>query len=337
MVAANDVWVEDTLTISKREIPVRAGVMRQANLKFFPENPRIYSFITADGRTPSQDEIELKLRDMEHVRQLVQSIRANGGLTDPLLVRDGDFVVLEGNSRLAAYRILCQKNPVQWGLVKVKLLPEDIQDDVVFSLLGEYHIIGRKDWQPYEQAGYLYRRSKNHGVNPAEISKEMGISEQKIKHFINVYEFMIKHRDNDVNRWSYYDEYLKSRVIRKVRENHTEMDKVVVRKIKSREIPKAINVRVELGAIARAGKGILRDFLEKENTFERCHERVHERGIDNEWYKRLNKFRRLLVSEEVRHEFYDMEEAHKKKCAYELRKIKEAIDRIYKKSFASYE
>jgi len=41
---------------------------------------------------------------------------------------------------------------------------------------------------------------------------------------------MVKHKDTDITRWSYYDEYLKSRAIRKAREVNPEMDKIVVKK-----------------------------------------------------------------------------------------------------------
>jgi hypothetical protein len=49
--------------------------------------------------------VDLRLTRAEHVRDgLVKSIKHNGGLIEAILVRKG--VVLEGNSRLAAYRIL---------------------------------------------------------------------------------------------------------------------------------------------------------------------------------------------------------------------------------------
>jgi hypothetical protein len=155
----------DTLTLRGKEIQVKVGLMAQAELRFYPENPRVYSIVSPDEGKPTQEEIERALKGMDHVKQLVQSIKANGGLTDHLLVRDGDFVVLEGNSRLAAYRILFEREPRQWAQIKCKLLPKDIAEEDVFALLGEYHIIGRKDWAPYEQAGYLYRRQKHHEVS----------------------------------------------------------------------------------------------------------------------------------------------------------------------------
>lgn len=237
----------DTLTIGGKEIDITRTHLKQTELKFYPENPRIYSLVVASsGELPSQDEIQETLTKFEYVRQLVQSIKANGGLIDPLLVRDGDYVVIEGNSRLAAYRALAKQDPIKWGTVKCCLLPKDIDDDLISALLGEYHIIGRKDWAPYEQAGYLWRRHTKHGVATAKMSEEIGLSEKTIKYFINVYDFMVKYEENNAQRWSYYFEYLKSQRIAKCRKEYPGLDTVVVRKIKNNEIPKAEDVRDKL-------------------------------------------------------------------------------------------
>src|SRR6266446_2676549 len=90
-----------TLTVRKQEIPVTTKYLLQSSLKFFPENPRIYSLVRTDGKEPSQPQIYDRLIEQEHVKQLVQDIRRNGGLIEPLLVRAGSMEVLEGNSRLA--------------------------------------------------------------------------------------------------------------------------------------------------------------------------------------------------------------------------------------------
>lgn len=50
-----------------------------------------------------------------------------------------DHVVLEGNSRLAAYRILAKNDPLKWSRVLVQILPEDISDSDIFTLLGTFH------------------------------------------------------------------------------------------------------------------------------------------------------------------------------------------------------
>lgn len=118
--------VNDTITLRGEEIPVKVGYLSQTELKFFPENPRIYSIISSWEVKHVQEDIQRILIRREHVKQLITSIKANGGLTDPVLVQDESFIVLEGNSRLAAYRALAEKDPIKWGLIKCELLPKDL-------------------------------------------------------------------------------------------------------------------------------------------------------------------------------------------------------------------
>ena len=90
--------VPNTLLIRGTEIPVETRLIEHSKLRFFSENPRIYSIVRADGREPSQEEIQEQLLQLEHVRELVIDIRQNGGLTDPIIVRGESLEVLEGNS-----------------------------------------------------------------------------------------------------------------------------------------------------------------------------------------------------------------------------------------------
>ena len=77
------------------EVPTLTREVAVKDLNFYPENPRIYSIVYSDGQKPSQSDILARLQGLEHVRQLVQDIRTNGGLIDPMIVRQGDMVVLE--------------------------------------------------------------------------------------------------------------------------------------------------------------------------------------------------------------------------------------------------
>ena len=148
----------EKIRLRGKDIAATVGEIKHQDLRFYPENPRIYSIVHIDGAVADQKEIYEKLRRMEHVKQLVQSIKSNDGLHDPIIVKGR--TVLEGNSRLAAYRMLSENDPVKWGFIKAKVLPDDTSESMVFALLGEYHLIGKKDWAPYEQAGYLYRRNQ---------------------------------------------------------------------------------------------------------------------------------------------------------------------------------
>ncbi len=327
-------WTNDSITLKGEEIPLRVGHLPQVNLNFFPDNPRIFSVVSSWDHEPSQDEIFRTLSGKEHVKQLIQSIKANGGLTDPIFVQDGSFLVLEGNSRLAAYRTLAQKEGPKWGKIKCKLLPKDLENDKIFALLGEYHIVGKKDWAPYEQAGYLYRRVKLHGADPREIHQDLGLSVKAINHLIAVYDFMVQHKDNNPSRWSYYDEYIKSRKTKKCREDHPDMDEIIVKKIKNREIARAVDVRDDLPKIAIAGSKILKDFLCGKAEFDEAVERAKASGANDGCYRKLNRFRQWLAEKETKDEIAAASTAVKKKIGYELSRIKAALKSLEKAASA---
>ena len=328
---ADSTWVKDTLTLGGKEIPVRNGYLPIHDLSFYPENPRIYSLIQRPEVVPSQEEIFNRLSRMDHVKQLIQSIRANGGLTDPMLVRDGDLVVLEGNSRLAAYLALARNSPIAWGLAKVRLLPSDISEKLVFALLGEYHIIGRKDWAPYEQAGYLYRRNVNHGISPRDMASEMGLPVRTINRLITTYKFMVDHGETSITRWSYYDEYLKSSIVKKARRENPKLDDIVLGKIKSKEIPAAVDVRdrlIKILDVAKVGPEPIKILVSGDKTFERAFESAQDRGVDNMWLRRLKRFRGELQAEEFMADLERMSPEQRANCMFQVTKIHQSIERI---------
>ena len=186
---------ETYLKIGDRSFLVREEDLPVRELKFYEDNPRVYSMLhNNDGYIPTQEDIEEYMLGMEHVKELRQSIE-QVGLIDPLIVRDGDYVVLEGNSRLAAYRKLARKDPSKWGTVKCKILPADIDNDTIIIILGQYHIVGRKDWSPFEQAGFILRGLDDTKYPIEELAQKMGISITSAKNYVRVYEYMRNHDD----------------------------------------------------------------------------------------------------------------------------------------------
>lgn len=320
-----------SITLQGQEIPVKTTMLPQADLLFYPENPRIYSIVHGKTANPSQKSIENKLTKLDHVKQLVQSIKANGGLIDPLIVREGKNIVLEGNSRLAAYRLLAQKDAIKWGKMKCTLLPHDIDDDLVFALLGEYHIIGKKDWVPFEQAGYLWRRCKKFNVAPSKIGREMGLSVKKINKLVNVYQFMVDHKEEDPQRWSYYEEYLKHRKVQEKRELYPDLDDTLVRKIRSGEIPKAVDVRNKVTKIIAVGGKTLNKFIQKDNVLESCYNSADARGANNRLLLNIEKFKALITDPDNKREILQMPDNQKKKCRFALDKIQKAAEKINNK------
>lgn len=240
------------ITIGNQQVEATEDEIPQANLLFYPENPRVFNALHAElGDNPSQLEIEKHMKSLEHVKVLKMSIEANGGLLEPIIVRKN--IVLEGNSRLAAYRLLAAMNPIKWGKIKANVLPDDTSDELVDSLLGTLHVIGKAPWSPFEQAGFL-ARSLNRTRKPIEaLSNELGLSLQTAKSFIRVYNMMLENDDAQPSKWSYYFELDKNRDIKKADENLPSLELVqnVIEMIKDDKIPKAQDIRT-IGKIVSA-------------------------------------------------------------------------------------
>ncbi|WP_085035724.1 ParB N-terminal domain-containing protein, partial [Ensifer aridi] len=317
--------VGETLLIRGVEVPVVTTSLPQKDLQFFVENPRVYSVLRMDGEEPSQADIERKLLEMDHVKALIHDIKRDGGLTDPVVVRSGTFEVLEGNSRLAAYRHLAKNDPVKWGHMKVRLLPQDLDESLIFALLGQYHIKGKKDWAPFEQAGFLYRRSKAHDIDSAKLAQEIGLTKRKVEHLVAVYQFMLDHGEADTAKWSYYDEYLKSSKIKKARLSQAGFDNLVVEKIKSGEIAKAVDIRDRLPVVCSASKA-LQKFASRTLSFEDAHDHAVEAGADSTPLKKLAKFRQWLVRPETEAALNHPQGETRNKILFELDKLSGRID-----------
>jgi hypothetical protein len=325
-----------TMTIAGNEIPFVRCYLPQADLRFYPENPRIHSIVFTSDEEPSQSYIEEVLTQKDHVKQLVQSIKANGGLIDPLLVRDRDFVVLEGNSRLAAYRLLARGDAIRWGRVKCHLLPKNNSDTTVFSLLCQYHVIGRTDWAPYEQAGILWRRYTRDGMSTGDLSREMGgLSAKKIRHMIDVYDFMASHDDRNVQHWSYYDEYLKSRAIQSRREQLTDLDHVVVQSVQCGKLKRAEDIRDKLAKVAavhgRTGAQLMHRFVENPESLDACFERARTRDSATLVISKLERFRKFLWEPDTRQEIRSLPDREScDRVSYELEKIRTTSAKLAK-------
>lgn len=319
----------DEILIRGKRIPVINVEVPLHKLKFYLENPRLYTLVRKEGNEPTEAEIEEKLLAMEHVKQLVQSIQINGGLIDPVIVRRCDMVVLEGNSRLAAYRSLAKKDPIRWGNIKVKILPETVIESDIFALLGEYHIHGKSNWIPFEQAGYLYRRHTNQGIPIATLAKEINLPKGQVNHLIDVHEFMLKHHEYETARWSYYDEYLKGRIIGKVRLDYPEMDSVVVKKIQANEIPTAMDLREGLKNICQAGGKTLNRFIEEKIDFDQARDAADRKGVSDVMVRTLSKFRIWLLDNDTVEDIVGQPN-RKPNFKYELEHIQKQCAKILK-------
>jgi hypothetical protein len=322
---------KEYIVIRGKKIVTKSARLDVAKLRFFPENPRIYSAVGADETEPSQDDIQAKLAKMEHVKELLQDIKLNGDLIDPIIVKDGTFEVLEGNSRLAAYRELIKQDPIKWGKMRSTILPGDIDEGSVFALLGQYHIKGKKDWLPFEQAGFLHRRHTKQDIEIDVLAKELGIKPTDAGALIGTYDFMFEHGVKDPAKWSYFYELTKSRKVKKHRKEFEQFDEVIVGKIKSGKVGTALEFRGGLKLLGDAQSKVVKKFVEEEYSFEDAISAVEISGNASEAFKRLNRFRTWMNKPETKDAISGAKGEEKKKIAFEIKKIDNILTSHLKK------
>jgi hypothetical protein len=323
-------FLPDLMTIQGKEIETRLGMLPHTRLHFFMENPRIYSIVREEGRTPTEDDIQEKLEEMEHVRALIHDIKKHNGLIDAVVVKDGTFEVVEGNSRLAAYRVLSRQNPAKWALMKCRLLPEKVDPSLVAALLGQWHLRGKKEWPPYEQAGYLYRRRKQL-VPLSVLAAEAGISTARVEKIVEAYQLMIDQGDTKRDRWSYYDEFIKSRKITKVAEEQEGFKERVLGMVKAGKFERAQDLRDKLPVICAAPPRVRSKFAAGKIDFDEAYDAAVDAGGDNTPYQKLRKFRLWLASHAVQDEIADANGQVREKIEFELRKLETLVAGVLKR------
>lgn len=319
-----------SLTIRGRRVPTVEREIQHDELRYYPDNPRVYSLVRGEDEHPAQDEIEAKLQDMEHVRELVQDIRRNGGLIDPLVVKDGTFEVIEGNSRLAAWRLLAKQDPLKWMRIKCTVLPADIPQALISALLGQWHLKGKKEWPPYEQAGYLWRRNQTDGISLPDLAAEVGLSRSKVKKLTQAYEFMMKQGDVKRDRFSYYFEYTRSTKIARARRKYATLDEVVVAQIKSGDIVRAQDLRDMLPVVCNKDR-VLRNYIQKDLPLSEAYARAEKAGGDHHPSRRLKTFRDWIAQPDVQAGLTTADGDIRRQIEFEVGKLKTLFERLYRK------
>lgn len=289
------------ITVQNETIEYREREMKVDDLKFWPENPRVYSALRLKlmGEEPTQKDIEEVMTSLENVKRLRSSIKAIGGLTHPLFVRNG--VVIEGNSRLAAYRLLCRVDKIKWAKVRCNVLPDDMSDDLVFALIGSIHIDGVTEWTPFEQAGYLFRHLQKSKKPIEAIAKDCGLTPSKSKLYVRVYETMLANDDTDQSKFSYYLEMLKNGDITSKSAKNPELNLIdtLCLKIKNGSIAKANEFR-DIAKLAKADSTdahmALKAFLNDEESLSSAVAKVSEEDKKRHARVVAKNFREFLAN-----------------------------------------
>ena len=143
-----------TLTIEGKTIDADFRFMPLDQVELDLSNPRIQYLLkqnTKKGKL-TQDELAQLIRDnVPGASGLFASIRDNGGLLEPILVRP-DGRVIEGNCRLACYmRLLAIEKKrgstgSPWSEIPAFVIPS-ISERQVAAFQGRVHVAGKNPWR----------------------------------------------------------------------------------------------------------------------------------------------------------------------------------------------
>ncbi len=162
-------------------------LLNVADLEFDRKNPRLAEY----GIEPTTKDLEIlkTLWEAMDVMELVQSIAASGFFQhEPLIVskEDGKNIVIEGNRRLAALKVLL--NPAiakesGWEIPKIsEKARKDLESVPVISCtreeswryLGFKHVNGPAKWTSYAKAKYIAEVHRTFAVSLSDIAQQIG-------------------------------------------------------------------------------------------------------------------------------------------------------------------
>ena len=320
---------ETTIAIMGQDIPARHELIRIDKLRFLPSNPRVYAAIREmpdfDDLTPDEKQARIyqSLLHEPSVKNLVPEIERDRGLHEPIIVRWDTQEVIEGNSRLAAYRKLYDGsgNDV-WTLIRCYVVKR-LTDDQQTRLLGQAHLQGKTDWSPYAKALFCYRWVVTEGKAVPALARLSGFSPDAIKKNVRVIELMQENGDNKLTNFSYYDVLVRSRSISSAIKNSKPLRDTVLSQIKSNSFI-AQNLRDHLPKII-AKPRILRKYEKGDVTLEEAYQRAKISGAE----QRLKKIREGLDEiEQV--DLVPLERSELKAVQQVIRQIGQRLKRVSK-------
>ena len=167
--------------------------MKVSDLTFDLKNPRLPEFDLTDNAT--ETEVIKVLWEAMDVREVVMSIAASGFYSyEPLIVAQegGQNIVIEGNRRLAAVKILL--NPVlAENLKDLPVITEDAKKALqelptvrgtredAWRYLGFKHVNGPAKWSSYAKSLYIAEIHRNFGIELENIAKQIGDTHRTVQ------------------------------------------------------------------------------------------------------------------------------------------------------------
>jgi len=181
--------------------PKTTGRIETKYLDFDPNNPRL---VEQGLKKPTDAEIVRALADNADLAEIVQSIAANGYIDiEPLIVQRAKsrYVVLEGNRRLAAIRVLQDPELARAAGIATPKTSKDVRESMeevtVYAVsdpeqardfIGFKHINGPHKWDAHAKGRFAadwYREEKKNGLTLETIAQRLGDRHDTVTRLVN--------------------------------------------------------------------------------------------------------------------------------------------------------
>lgn len=214
---------KQTIAVLGKKFNHRTERLSIDRLNFFSRNPRIQWVLEMQqclsnySEQMRQETIFELLQSEESVKNLIREIRKDGGVQEPIIVNEDTLTVIEGNSRLAVYRMFNQCGPdnPEWRSILCALI-QDLSEEEEDRIVSQAHLQGRTAWSKGAQAYYYYRRRRMGLTDQTNIAD---LTEDNIKKKIQAIDLMYKNHDHNTNNFDKYQALVSSRVYRDVKQN----------------------------------------------------------------------------------------------------------------------
>ena len=185
-------------------------------------------------------QIEAKLNEIGSIDELVDQIIAAGTILEPLVVREQDNVVIEGNRRLAACKKILERinndelrelSKSNFNSVKCKIIPKSIDSVYLALYLVSIHVKTKKPWQLFNRAHHIHDLYKIHGLTYDVIAEYGFMSKTTIERTIRCYKLTKKYgkkfpKDDEwFKKYSYFWQLNTSKELYEFRQNSSNIEK----------------------------------------------------------------------------------------------------------------
>lgn len=258
---------ESFITVGGKKILYTLEEIDIYSIDYYNDNPRINYIINQypPDRVNSAL-IEKIMLERDATKELIRNIEENKGLLEAVLVLDRK--VIEGNTRLVAYRKIYQKTKDEfWRKIKANILHGTITAFEIFDILSSYHIRGKTPWDRYEKAACVAKMVEQ-GRDLESISRAIGNNKKTVENMVKAYNTMrekyltqkesgknIGQKTEEIKKYSYFEAlYINKELALRAEQTPAFVDEFSLW-VREGRIPKAQDVR-ELDKILGNKKAI---------------------------------------------------------------------------------